>query len=233
MALKSELMTYLGYEPGTKGMKFMRSSNMIFMASTTTFDEALFPCCPTATMPTGTVMDDDPPHDQEGSHGPPDDKNHSQGPSSPNPSSPTDSFKDELKDSLSDFYGSDVASNHGAQDTAAHDPPSSTPPVLSREPSIPRMPIRQEHMVPNQGDCDEWDRLPRRSGRSRNIPLCPGNVYSKQRLPSDIEQDLIRDWYWKKTIGDNSKSHPSVNIPQSPQSPEILPPANIPKEIPM
>ena len=123
MAPKSELMTYLGYEPGTKGMKFMRSSNMIFMASTTTFNEALFPCCPIATMPTGTVMNDEPPHDQEGSHGTPgddndnhpsnmpkphgphDDQNHSQGPPSPDPNSLTDSFKDELKDSLSDIYG--------------------------------------------------------------------------------------------------------------------------------
>jgi len=34
MALKSELMTYLGYKSGTKGMKFVRSSNTIFMAST-------------------------------------------------------------------------------------------------------------------------------------------------------------------------------------------------------
>ena len=178
MALKSELMTYLGYKPGTKGMKFMRSSNTIFMASTATFDEELFPHCPTEKTPTGTVMDDDPAHDQEGSHGTPrddndnhlsnmlkthgqpDDQNNSQGPPSLDLSLPTDSFKDELKDNLSDIYGSDVASDHDVQDTATNEPPRTTPPVLSREPSILRILIRQEHMVPNQGDCDECDRLP-------------------------------------------------------------------------
>jgi len=169
MAPKSELMTYLGYKPGTKGMKFMRSSNTIFMASTATFNEALFPHCPTAKMPTGTVMDDEYLHDQEGPHGTPGDdndnhpsntdgQNHSQGPPSLDPKSPSGSLKDELRDN--DIYRSDVAREHSVQDTAAHDPPSLTPPALSRELSVPRVPIRPEHMVPNQGDRDEWDRLP-------------------------------------------------------------------------
>jgi len=120
-------------------------------------------------MPPGTAMNNESPHDQEGPHETPgddndnhpsytDDQNHSQGPPSLDPKSPSGSFKDELKDD--DIYGSDVASEHSAQDTAAHDPPSFTPPALSREPSVPRMPIRPEHMVPNQGDHDEWDRLP-------------------------------------------------------------------------
>jgi len=140
MAPKSELMTYLRYEPGTKGMKFMRSSNTIFMASTITFDESLFPCCPTAIMPPGTAMDDESPHDQEGPHGTPrddndnhpsnsDDQNHFQGPPSFDPKSPSESLKDELRND--DIYGSDVTSEHSVQDTAAHDPPSLTPPVLS------------------------------------------------------------------------------------------------------
>ena len=114
-------------------------------------------------------MDDESPHDQEGPHGTTrddndnhpsniDDQNHSQGPPSLDPKSPSGSFKDELKDD--DIYGLDVASEHSAQDTGAHDPPNLTPPALLRELSIPRMPIRPEHMVPNQGDRDEWDRLP-------------------------------------------------------------------------
>jgi len=124
MALKSELMTYLGYKPGTKGMKFMRSSNMIFMASTATFNEALFPCCPTATTPLGTAMDDESPHDQEGPHGTPgddndnhpsnsNDQNHTQGPPSLDPKSLSGSFKDELKDD--DIYRLDVASEHSVK----------------------------------------------------------------------------------------------------------------------
>jgi len=130
MVPKSELMTYLGYKPGTKGMKFMRSSNTIFMASTTTFDKALFPRCPTAITPSGTAMDDKSPHDQEGPHGTPGDDNdnhpsnsndqsHSQGPPPLDLKSQSGSFKDELKDD--DIYRSDVASEHSVQDTAAHD----------------------------------------------------------------------------------------------------------------
>jgi len=58
-------------------------------------------------------------------------------------------------------------------------------------------------------------------------------MYGEKHLPSDIERDLIRDRYWKKTMGDSSRSHPSVNIPQAPENPETLPLANIPGEIPM
>jgi len=58
-------------------------------------------------------------------------------------------------------------------------------------------------------------------------------VYGKQCLPSDIEWDLIRDQYWKKTVGDMNRGCPSVNIPWAPENPEIIPLANIPGEIPM
>jgi len=99
------------------------------MASTTTFDKALFPHCPTENTPPGTAMDDENPHDQEGPHGTPrddndnhpsntDDQNHSQGPPSLDPKSPSGSFKDELKDN--DIYRSDVASEHSAHRILQH-----------------------------------------------------------------------------------------------------------------
>jgi len=51
MGPRSELMTHIGYEPSTKGFKFMYVSNTIFITAMATFDENLFPCCPIAHTP--------------------------------------------------------------------------------------------------------------------------------------------------------------------------------------
>jgi len=106
-------MTFLRYEPGVKGYKFMWLTNTAFLASMATFDEHLFPCCPEAKTPSMTILGDRSPSDYEDSHGTPRDENdnhpsgpslgnhysddHStpQGPSSPGPSN-TDSSKDEI-----------------------------------------------------------------------------------------------------------------------------------------
>jgi len=45
---KSELMTYIRYETGIKGWRFVQPSGTIFTGVTATFDETLFPCCPGA-----------------------------------------------------------------------------------------------------------------------------------------------------------------------------------------
>jgi len=45
---KLELMTYIRYETGVKGWKFVQQSGTIFSGATATFDEILFPCCPGA-----------------------------------------------------------------------------------------------------------------------------------------------------------------------------------------
>jgi len=42
---KSELMTYIGYETGIKGWRFVQPSGTIFTGAMATFDETLFPCC--------------------------------------------------------------------------------------------------------------------------------------------------------------------------------------------
>ena len=69
MGPRSELMTYIGYESGTKGYKFMWVSNTIFIGAMTTFDQNLFPHCPIAQTPCITNSDDEQPEDPgNGSH---------------------------------------------------------------------------------------------------------------------------------------------------------------------
>jgi len=51
LAPRSELMTYIGYETGIKGWRFVRPSGAIFTGAMATFDETLFPCCPGAKTP--------------------------------------------------------------------------------------------------------------------------------------------------------------------------------------
>lgn len=43
---KSELMTFIGYQDGVKGFKFMNSDNVIRLASKALFDKNMFPRCP-------------------------------------------------------------------------------------------------------------------------------------------------------------------------------------------
>ena len=59
MGPRSELVTYIGYEPGTKGYKFMCMSNTVFIGATATFDENLFPHCPIAQTPCITNSDEE------------------------------------------------------------------------------------------------------------------------------------------------------------------------------
>ena len=46
LAPRAELLTFLGYTNGTKGFHFMQGpNNVIFQATTTLFDEKMFPHC--------------------------------------------------------------------------------------------------------------------------------------------------------------------------------------------
>jgi len=221
MAPWSELMTFLSYKPGIKSYKFVWLTNTVFIiASMTSFDKHLFPCCPEAKMPPMTRLGDKPPSGHKDSHGTPrdEDDNHPSGPSSghkysddhstpqgppsPGPSN-TDSTKDESDGDLDDMYGLDVPSDQTACDNAVNDPPRITawwrnqhsPTLLSREPSVPQMPVQPSDFIPNEGDQNEWNQILHQSGRSRNIPNYPGNIYGKQCLPPDIERDLIWNQY--------------------------------------
>ena len=65
LAPRSELMTYIGVESGTKGFRFMRKSAAIFIGATATFDETLFPLCKHAGTPPTTQLGQRPTPEKE------------------------------------------------------------------------------------------------------------------------------------------------------------------------
>jgi hypothetical protein len=72
LAPRSELMTFLGYEAGTKGYLFMQPSGSTFIGTQAIFDETLFPRCGNSPAPQISDLDDFPPEE-------PEDHNHSDG----------------------------------------------------------------------------------------------------------------------------------------------------------
>jgi hypothetical protein len=178
-------MTFLGYEAGTKGYLFMRSSGSTFIGTQAVFDEMLFPQCGNSPAPQITDLDDFPLEE-------PEDHNHSDGTDGDedDTSLPTDSPLPESSEKDDGYNKVEL----NAQTDAADIPPRS-PPVTPHD------------FEPHQEDQHEWQQLPRRSGRTRNPPNCPGNTYGEQRLPSDIERDIARDRYWRRAVGQDSDSN--------------------------
>jgi len=86
---KLELMTYIRYETGIKGWRFVQQSGAIFTGATATFDETLFPHCPGAKTPAGTDLSETPDLEGHIPHGMPDG-----GLMPPGPSSETSSQDD-------------------------------------------------------------------------------------------------------------------------------------------
>jgi len=82
LAPRSELMTYIGYETGIKGWRFVQPSGAIFTGATATFDETLFPRCPGAKTPARTDLGETPDPEGHIPHGTPDDGVMPPGPSS-------------------------------------------------------------------------------------------------------------------------------------------------------
>jgi hypothetical protein len=123
LAPRSELMTYLRYEAGTKGYLFMRPSGSTFIGTQAVFDKTLFPQCGNSPAPQITDLDDFPPEE-------PEDHNHSDGTDGnednqfplTDPPLPESSDKD-------DGY---TKEEPDAQKDAADEPPRS-PPVTSRD----------------------------------------------------------------------------------------------------
>jgi transposase InsO family protein len=185
MSPRSELMTYLSYEAGTKGYLFMRPSGSTFIGTQAIFDEMLFPQCGNAPAPSITDLGDFPPEE-------PEDHNHSDGTdgNEDDQSPPTDLH---LPESSGEDDGY-MKEEPDAQTDAADEPPRS-PPVTSHD------------FEPHRDDQCEWQQLPHRSGRTRNPPNCPGNTYGEQRLPSDIERDIMRGRYWRRAMGQDSDSN--------------------------
>ena len=65
----------------------------------------------------------------------------------------------------------------------------------------------------------------RRSGRRREVPVRPGNVYGEKRTPTEIARDVEQQTYWKKTVGESSRSRiPTTSRQQQVPGPSSQPP---------
>ncbi|KAF8227701.1 hypothetical protein L208DRAFT_1365704 [Tricholoma matsutake] len=58
-------MTYIGQIDGIKGYRFMWPTSAIFIGTTATFDETLFPYCKTRSIPTSSGFGELPPDEPE------------------------------------------------------------------------------------------------------------------------------------------------------------------------
>jgi hypothetical protein len=189
----SELMVFLGYNPGTKEFLFMWPLAALFIGAMAIFDEKWFLCCPHAATPKMTDLGDNPPDE-------PDDHIHSNrednGPSDPPlpPSPPSNNGSDE-----------------SPSEPRVHDNAADAP--------LPLPPVTPDDFHPWWEDQEEWRQLPRRSGRMQNIPKRPGNTYGENHLPSDIERDIAWDQYWKRSVGQDLDSN--WICPQSHKSPKL------------
>ena len=196
-------MTYLGVEDGIKAYRFMRRNGAIFIGATALFDETMFPCCPGAKTPAKTDLGDFPPE--------PEDDDHSSG---------MDGDDSILPQNLPLPPSSEDDDDDLPSEQKAHDDATNAPP--------PPPPVSTEDFRPRREDQQEWQQLPRRSGRQRKIPNRPGNTYGEQRLPSDIERDIARDRYWKKSVGQDSDHNRTRPRPQ--QQEPVAGPSSAPRE---
>ena len=179
LAPKSELMVYIGHAEGIKAYVFMRlSTHTIYTGTTALFDESLFPKCSITKQRGFTRLEE--PVDQHGT------------PPQPVP--------------LVDDDG-----------VTPHPPPPphtpSRPQQAPRDPDEGPAPSRQqEHTSPSPAPVPEREQepadapppqlQPRRSGRERRPPTCPGNVYGEDRHPVQQFQDIQQMCQWKRTVGD-------------------------------
>src|ERR1700733_14823667 len=217
-------MTYIGRVNGIKGFRFMWPSGAIFMGVTATFDETLFPHMGTDIIPSATGFGKYPDIEQGDLPTP--------GTNSEDESD--NSSSDESSDSSGDSDGSyspfrplhnsphkgikyDKGKSKSHED--ADKTPPASPPTTTRE-------VSTEDFLPRREDQDEWNELPRRSGRSRNIPNRPGNVYGEDRLPSDISRDIERAKYWKKTVGDKDPTSYRTRYNKSFEEPSVAGPSS-------
>jgi len=176
-----ELMTYIGYETGVKGWKFVQWNGAIFTGATATFDDTLFPCCPGAKTLARTDLGGTPDTEGHIPHGMPDGGLTSPGPSSEN-SSQDDSNNNHSNEGPD--YPGDLDDKSPESSAPSTRPPlqSASPPWYPKKTGLP-------HPSEVRCDMDEWNRLPCRSGHERNITRHPGNMYGETCPPSEIERD--------------------------------------------
>jgi hypothetical protein len=187
MAPKSELMIYLGNQPGGKGWIFMRApNNTVFTAAQATFDETLFPRCPAANTRQNTRL---------------------QTPA-PSPSSC-------LKDGTCQCPHS--GTEQVVVDDEPSCPTKPTPKTNSKgkgrdmEPPAPLPSHRSRTPVTESKQEEEPELTPRRAPspptqrptRERKVPKRPGNVYGDEH-PVDILRKTRRTRDWKEVVGEKS-----------------------------
>jgi len=145
LAPKLELMTYIGYETGIKGWKFMQPSGTMITEATATFDETLFPCCPGAKTPARTDLGETPDLEGHIPHRMPDDGLMPPGPSSDNSS----------EDDSNGNHSNEGPDYPGDLDNKSPEssPPSTRPPSHSTSPP-PQYPKKAGLPHPSEVRCD-------------------------------------------------------------------------------
>jgi len=194
----------------------------LFVGTIAIFDESRFPRCgqkkkPLPHPPSNEDNDDDdlepdpsdegqPPNLLDSNGDDPSDQGHHDGPPSNNPDPKSD---------------------------PDYTPDPSSSQRLNLDNLDPPRPSRS-NFEPCREDQEEWQNLPRRSGRTRTILTRPDNVYGEKRLPSDLVHDVARDPYWKRTVGDTDNHRiPRIqfpeNLPQIPHMTSDRPQRNLPR----
>ena len=220
MAPKSELMTYIDVAPGNEcNFLFMHSTNAVFTAAHTVFDECHFPCCPknrceplknplggeipkpSTDQPGNTPDDIDGDDDVEHDHG------------YPHPQAQDDDPKHEE---------SQAPEEEPSQINPPRTPSPDVPPPAPRMPSLVRNPPPLAPQCPGRAErCQNAPHppmvnLPQCPQCDHRAPLRPGNVYGERRHPVDQLWDIERASQWQQTVGEASR-------PQQTDTPDHIP----------
>ena len=198
LAPKSELMTYLGNAPGAGGFVFMRApNNVLFYSTHCIFDETLFPKCATPTKRSLTRLLEAPPSHQQ--------------------------HQDDVQNKEPIPVDEEVAPPR--RTTLKGKESQRGPPVQPQEEEHPEPPAQQrsEERSPDRMPPPPSPPLgPRRSQRTRRVPVRPDNVYG-DRHPVEILNDPTGR-KGRRTI-QGSVPRPIENIPGSSRQVPDLPPA--------
>jgi hypothetical protein len=185
-------MVFLGYPDGVKGYLFMRlHNNSLFTGATALFDESVFPKCLNMR------------NDMQRRGFVPVGDTPTEDPTEDNNNIPLEDRFDDLSDNDDDLTGPSLPKRRSDSD---HDDDENLDP--------PDVPVP----APQQGGENVPPPL-RRSGRHREAPVCPGNVYGEKRTPTEITRDVERQSYWKKTVEGSSRSRNRPPVRQ----PELVP----------
>jgi len=213
---KAEEMIFLGYEPGTKGYCFLRNNRSIYVETTATFVENLFPNCPEEKLKKKIDIPEPIHPSEEEASGNNDDNNHQPPPDDlefppidpPQPEddhingddSKEDTTKPQSppqrppKPTQEEVTDDDTQAPHGGQRNPEYQQPG---------PSVPHG--RVPHFDENTRTTPIPSRIPnvephrRNPPQVRNPPVRPGNVYG-HRNPVDIEQEIAKEREWTRTV---------------------------------